>query len=112
MPVTYASAQNTLCIKSKATGEVRYGLAEKPTITYVGDNMHLVTGNISVDYPLSDLESVTFVEGTTALNELNALREDAAIYNLSGVLVQTLPSGQQVSGCDLSKLPSGVYIIK
>lgn len=111
-----ALSQHTLCIHQKKGGVVSYALSEKPVVTYVKDQLHLTTSKVTIDYPLSNLEKLTFDDQPSAIDELRVEADDASlsIYRLDGSLVQQVEASalDATSHFDISTLPAGTYIIK
>lgn len=109
------NAQNTLNIHQKSGGVVSYAFSEKPELTYVDDNLHLKTTKVEVDYPLSNLEMMTFEDNdniATGIISAEGIAEDTKIYNLNGVLLKTIPASEGKSVYNVYDLPSGTYIVK
>ena len=108
-----AFAQSTLNVHQKSGGTVSYAFSEKPVVTYSGNSLVLTTAKVNVEYPLSNLDKLTFEDG-----EANAIDQvsmeapaDAVthIYNMSGVLVKSVDASKPISTDDLKP---GVYVIK
>lgn len=81
-------AQNVLNVYSKNGAVVTFSLSEKPVVTYSSDILVLTTQTTKVEYPLSDLEKVTFSDIESKVESISAsgLSGDRTIriYNLSG----------------------------
>ena len=108
-----------LVVHAKSGGEVSYALSEKPVVTYKGDVLILTTESTTVEYPLADLQKLTFEETADAVESvsMNQPRGDGTvrIYNVSGALLRTIqPSENDGSDTKFSTqdLPAGIYIIK
>lgn len=57
---TKTFADEQVVIKSKSGDEVAYVLKEKPVITYEGNTLVLTVSGVRAEYPLSDVENLTF----------------------------------------------------
>lgn len=106
-------AQNTINVSQKNGGVVRYSFDETPVATYVGDYMHVATSKSSIDYPLSNLEKITF-SISTHFYELSTegVNSDIDIYSVDGVHVKKAKAVCGNSSVDISDLPKGVYVVK
>ena len=107
-------AQNTLNIHQKSGGVVSYGFAEKPVVTYVGEILHVSTDKVSIDYPLAELEKLTFDDSDASIGELRVEGQTSpvCIYRMDGTLVKRQESSEGASAIDMQELPAGTYIIK
>ena len=112
--VATSFAQNTLNIHQKSGGVVSYGFAEKPVLTYVDDNLHVSTERVSIDYPLAELEMLTFDDREASIGELRVEGQTAGmnIYRIDGTLVKRIEAKEESSAFDTNGLPAGTYIIK
>ena len=112
-------AQNVLNVHSKTGAVVSYALLEKPVVTYDGNVLVLKTETVSVEYPLSDLEKLTFsnVESSVESIFASGISGDRSIriFDISGRSVKTI-SEDENTGSDpqllLSDLEKGMYIVK
>lgn len=108
-----ALAQSTLNVHQKSGGTVSYAFSEKPVVTYSGDNLVLKTAKVEVEYPLSNLEKLTFEDG--APDAIDSVTMDAPsenvthIFNMGGVLVKSVDASLSLSTDDLKP---GVYVVK
>lgn len=107
-------AQNTLNIHQKSGGVVSYSFAEKPVVTYVGENLHVSTDKVSIDYPLAELEKLTFDDSEASIGELRVEGQTSpvCIYRMDGKLVKRQEPSEGASAFDMQELPNGIYIIK
>ena len=112
--VATSYAQNTLNIHQKNGGVVSYGFAEKPVLSYVDENLHISTDKESIDYPLAELEMLTFTDSEASIGELRVEGQSAAvwIFRMDGSLVKRMEPLEGVSAFDTGNLPVGTYIIK
>lgn len=100
-------------LHQKDGGVVSYSFEDKPVVSYQGDYLHVATAKISVDYPLSELEKMTFEENASAVDELRTESPAAVlIYTLEGRLLRMVEASEGVSCANLSDLPAGTYVIK
>lgn len=112
--VATSFAQNTLNIHQKNGGVVSYGFAEKPVLTYVDDNLHVSTERVSIDYPLAELEMLTFDDREASIGELRVEGQTAGmnIYRIDGTLVKRIEATAESSAFDTDRLPVGTYIVR
>lgn len=110
--LTYA--QNTLSIYQRNGCVVSYGFADKPVVTYVEENLHVSTNNVSIDYPLSELVKMTFSDSESSIGQLRI--EDCLapilIYDINGRLVKEINEQEGNTFLNIQELPTGTYIIK
>ena len=110
--MSQAFAQSTLNVHQKNGGIVSYAFSEKPVVSYSGNTLVLTTAKVNVEYPLSNLDKLTFEDGeANAINQVSMeAPADAVthIYNMSGVLVKSVDASKPISTDDLT---SGVYVI-
>lgn len=107
-------AQNTLNIHQKTGGVASYAFSEKPVITYVGDNLHIETVAISIDYPVANVQKLTFEDSESSIGELQVKDDssDILVYNLKGQLVKRVDCEDGISQLNIQDLPSGIYVVK
>ena len=107
-------AQNTLNIHQKNGGVVSYGFAEKPVLTYEGENLHVSTDKVSIDYPLAELEMLTFDNREASIGELRVEGQPVGmnIYRIDGTLVKRIEATAESSAFDTDGLPVGTYIVR
>ncbi len=112
--VATSFAQNTLNIHQKSGGVVSYGFAEKPVLTYVDDNLHVSTERVSIDYPLAELEMLTFDDREASIGELRVEGQTVGmnIYRIDGTLVKRIEATAESSAFDTDGLPVGTYIVR
>lgn len=109
-----ALAQSSLRIHQKSGGIVSYSFSEKPRISYTSDGLHLVTSSVTVDYPLANLEKLTFEESSTDISAVytEGVTADIQIFTASGTLVQTIRPEEKSATFSIDNLPAGTYVIK
>lgn len=112
--MTPGFSQNTLNIHQKNGGVVSYGFAEKPVLTYVEKNLHVSTDKVSIDYPLAELEKLTFNELESSIGELRLEGQSVpvCIFRTDGTLVKHMETIAGPFTFDTQELPAGTYIIK
>lgn len=107
-------AQKTMTIHQKNGDMVSYSFAENPIMTYVGNNLHLTTTSVSIDYPLADLQKLTFSGKESSIGEFRVDGTEALIkvFRLDGSLHSVIEPQNGTAIFDTTDLPSGTYIIK
>lgn len=110
----YTYAQNTLNIHQKNGGMVSYSFADKPVVTYVEDNLHVSTNNVSIDYPLSELVKLTFTESGSSMGELRLDDNNSPIqiYDANGRSIKMIGKNEGELILNIQELPTGIYFIK
>lgn len=120
LAVLGAGADATLMeLQLKSGGTVSYAFADNPVVTYTEDRLVLTTDKVTVEYPLADLEKMTFSDTQSAVESVTMSQPGDSdgtvrIYSLTGTLVRTI---EQAEGADdvqftTIDLPEGTYIIK
>lgn len=112
--VATSLAQNTLNIHQKSGGVVSYRFAEKPVLTYVDDNLHVSTERVCIDYPLAELEMLTFDDREESIGELRVEGQPVGmnIYRIDGTLVKRIEAKAESSAFDTDGLSVGTYIVR
>lgn len=107
-------AQNTLNIHQKDGTRFSYGFSEKPKVTYEGNTLKLVTKSVSIEFPLTKLDKLSFEDELTKIDLLHfdGKESDILIYNQNGVLLKRIHNNSGVSETYISEFPNGIYIIK
>lgn len=111
-------AQNVLNVYSKNGAVVTFSLSEKPVVTYSSNILVLTTQTTKVEYPLSDLEKVTFgdIESKVESISSSGISGDLTIriYDLSGREIKAIGSDKDVSSPQLllDDLNEGTFIVK
>ncbi len=123
--------KSALVIWTKDGNKVVYALAEKPKITFSDKEILLMTPDINVSFPLSNLNRFTFLNSdevaiTNIINDdpvinmdkdqlvFQSLKENSivAIWSLNGT--EILRKTVHKTGCYsfyIGNLPNGVYIV-
>ena len=110
-----ATAQETLNIHTKSQGVIIIYFSQKPEVSFAeGDVLKIVGTDLSVEYPFSDVEQVTFGGSADGVDQIVHTDTSSCIhiYDLSGKLIQTIQPQGNVTRADLHGIPPGVYIIK
>lgn len=112
--MTLAQAGTQLNIHQRSGGVVSYSFADKPEVSYQGEYLRVSTAKVSVDYPLQNLEEITFSDNASSIHELSTegVASDIQVYTLDGRLLRTIPADGGVGRMSLSDLPQGTYVIK
>lgn len=108
-------AQSVLNIHQKDGTVVSYGFLEKPVVTYTETGVHLSTARVEVGYPFAGLEKFTFSDGDAdAIEQLRTegTGDDILVYDMRGVLLQTVKQSEGTASLSTQDLPRGTYIIK
>lgn len=74
-----------------------YNFDDKPTVTYVGNLLHIATTTTSIDYPLDDLEKITFGEGIAASVDMltvTGAQSPIQLYDINGKLLRQASSSE------------------
>ena len=112
--VLYAEAENGVVVHQKDGTTVTYSFSKEPKLTYHDDVLVMTTSDAVVEYPLQSLDKLTFVEGSTDVEDhvavaLSQTDSPQQIYTLDGRLVRTVAAGKQLS---VSGLPTGTYVVR
>ena len=96
-----------------------FALADKPTVGYQADQLHIVAGEQSVDIAVKDVEKFTFDEDN--LSGIGKVESSFSRLKPGTVVTVVNANGQQVAtataddsgrcAVDLSALPKGIYVI-
>lgn len=119
---SFASAHAEWALKvSLADGsEPTYVLAEKPAITFEGQNMVIKTSDASTEYPRADVINMTF---TSEVSSVEDITNTSSILSYVGgvvvapdtdIMVYDLNGRMCISGhgeVSLDQLPAGIYIV-
>lgn len=117
----------------RANGQVEYfAFAERPVVTYEGDNLVMSCGNTRVLYTLKGLEKITFTTLATGIGETPRMEEPVFHFDNHQIQIANAKAGQQVRLFDmtgmtvrtdvigydgqqtisLESLPKGIYIVQ
>jgi len=125
----------TTCLTFNFTNDTmaKFAIVENPVVTFDGTDVVVKTSqNLTASYPIADVETFNFTQGTTAgVDELNADKgydvqfvgkstiiisgssvTGATVYAVSGARVADAPAADGVVTISLAELPSGVYVIE
>lgn len=107
-------AQNTLNIHQKDGEIFCCGFLDKPIITYEGNTLKVSTKNVSIEFPLTELDKLSFEDGLADIKLQNIEREssDILIYNEKGILLKRIHNDSGISETNILEFPKGIYIIK
>lgn len=111
-------ATNALKVHSKTGDVVTYAFADEPVVTYQGSLLVLTTTTTSVEYPLSDVEKITFGDTDTAIDQIEmdgtpGNDQEVVIYSLNGnIVARHAIDAQGDSSFSLALLQNGTYVIK
>ena len=108
-------AQNTLNIHQKDGTLVSYTFSEKPILTYTETGVHLKTSKVEIDFPMSNLEKLTFSDEVS--NAISRVRteggnSDTHIYSIDGTLLKSIKNNLNATSFSINDLPEGIYLIK
>lgn len=102
--------------------EATYSMADRPTVTFTADNMHIASALLSADYRRSEVSGIDFVEGSaTAMKSVTAENtnyryygctfacegHEIEVYNLGGAVV-----ARGADCVSVEALVPAVYIVK
>lgn len=126
-----AEAGDNLIISTKDGQQVTYLLSTRPVVTFEGTDLVLKTTEVTVKYPLADIEDMTFdlasgiqpvkmdqnISFTIDANHIaaNGLKngEVLQVFSLDGkVLVNATASEDGQLSVSTEALPHGVYVVK
>ena len=121
----------TLVIWQKDGSKVYYSLDEQPKTTFTIEDLVITTSTKTINYPLSQIQRYTYEGGSLSVHDVEVkgvnvtqhedeiivdglpVGKSANIFAVDGKLLLSKRSdGTNRLTISLSKLPSGVYIIK
>ena len=107
-------AQNTLNIHQKDGEKFCCGFLDKPIITYEGNTLKVYTKNVYIEFPLTELDKLSFEDGLADIKLQNIEREssDILIFNEKGVLLKRIHNDSGILENKISEFPKGIFIIK
>ena len=126
------SFKQALVLNFKDGSRIAYFLETRPVLSFQGLNLHVVSGDVAIDYPLSNISKHTFenidpsaiavykvgtesirVEGNKLVWSGLAVGQYIRIYTLDGQSVADIRIGNDGMGeYFLHSCPLGLYIIK
>ena len=106
-------AQNTLNIHQKDGEIFCCGFLEKPIVTYEGNTLKVSTKTVSIEFPLTELDELSFEDELTDIKLQHIEKEsNILIYNEKGVLLKKIHNDSGISETNILEFPKGIYIIK
>lgn len=107
-------AQNTLNIHQKEGEIFCCDFLDKPIVTYEGSTLKVSTKTVSIEFPLTELDKLSFEDELTDIKLQHIEREssDILIYNEKGVLLKRIHNDSGISETNFLEIPKGIYIIK
>lgn len=107
-------AQNTLNIHQKDGEIFCYGFLDKPIVTYEGNTLKLSTKTVSIEFPLTELDKLSFEDELTdiKLQHIEKESSDILIYNEKGVILKKIHNDLGILETNILEFPKGIYIIK
>ena len=107
-------AQNTLNIHQKEGEIFCCDFLDKPIVTYEGNTLKVSTKNVSIEFPLTELDKLSFEDEFTDIKLQNTERNniDILIYNEKGILLKRIHNDSGISETNILEFPKGIYIIK
>lgn len=131
VPLRAADNPVTLVVLTRDNAKHMFVLADKPNVTFEGEDLVVTCVNSTTTFALPDVIRFTYLYATDAVEELkaddttvdfkdgmiviNQLKANAtvAVYSVDGRLVRQFTACDSGSySLDLGELPTGVYIIK
>lgn len=118
--------ENYMCVVIYETkGTTAFNLAEKPIVTFVGEDVQLVSGEVTVLYSLDGYLKMTIEEKATDIQPTtnNTFRitdsqvtvngcKQLALYTLDGKCLQTAKANASgVATLSIASLNKGVYLV-
>lgn len=113
--ISFCIAQETLNIHQKDGVVVSYVFAEEPIVTYTNEGIHVTTVKEDLDCPFANIRKFTFSdsdESSIGIPATKDTNDETKIYDLRGLLVETVK--QRDGRVTLIKLclPNGIYVVK
>ncbi|MCQ2223506.1 MAG: T9SS type A sorting domain-containing protein [Bacteroidaceae bacterium] len=126
-----ACAQNAIAIHQKNGQVAKFAFADKPEITYAGNDLLMTTSKTSVRYAMADLQKLTF-DGSFTVDveevkadvlfsfESNGIRINGEkpgtpfyVFDMKGSKVyQGVIDAEGRADIRMSQLPAGIYVVK
>lgn len=123
------SAQNTLVIELRDDSCVTFLLTEKPRVTFVGEQLNIVSSSASMELKRGDVKNWHFIGTPSSVESIatdakvvlegNALfisgiTDDTVItlYKVSGVAVRHSDVVNGVCTMPLNDLAAGIYVVR
>lgn len=106
-------AQNVLNVHKTDGSLQTYAFSERPVITYEGTNMIVTTVATRVEFPVTEVQKLSFKNEVSGLEtvSISASHDDIRIYDLNGRLLQTIPAAEGAA-FSFDQLPAGIYMVR
>ena len=123
-----AFAQSTLVVELRDGSNATFQLAEKPRVTFVGEQLNIVSSSASMEINRSDVKNWHFESATTSVDDMaveekatldgntliiSVITENTAItlYTVSGAVVKCSTANDGICTIPLDDLTAGVYFV-
>ena len=123
-----AFAQSTLVVELRDGSNATFQLAEKPRVTFVGEQLNIVSSSASMEINRSDVKNWHFAAATTSVDDvtveakatldgntliISGITENTAItlYTVSGAVVKRSTANDGICTIPLDGLTAGVYFV-
>ena len=123
-----AFAQSTLVVELRDGSNATFQLAEKPRVTFVGEQLNIVSSSASMEINRSDVKNWHFESATTSVDDItveakatldgntliiSGITENTAItlYTVSGAVVKRSTANDGICTIPLDGLTAGVYFV-
>ena len=123
-----AFAQSTLVVELRDGSNATFQLAEKPRVTFAGEQLNIVSSSASMEINRSDVKNWYFESATTSVDDMaveakatldgntliiSGITEDTAItlYTVSGAVVKRSTANDGICTIPLDGLTAGVYFV-
>lgn len=126
MTVTMRAEEKAMCVVVyEEKGTTSFSLTEKPVVTFVGEEVQLVSGKVTVRYALDGYLKMTIEDKAT---DIRPVADDAfritdgdvtaygcrqlSLYTVDGKCLETTtPSKSGTSTLSIASLKKGVYLV-
>ena len=123
-----AFAQSTLVVELRDGSNATFQLAEKPRVTFVGEQFNIVSSSASMEINRSDVKNWHFESATTSVDDItveakatldgntliiSGITENTAItlYTVSGAVVKRSTATNGICTIPLDGLTAGIYFV-
>ena len=123
-----AFAQSILVVELRDGSNATFQLAEKPRVTFVGEQLNIVSSSASMEINRSDVKNWHFESATTSVDDItveakatldantliiSGITENTAItlYTVSGAVVKRSTANDGICTIPLDDLTAGVYFV-
>lgn len=112
-----AFSQNTLNLFLKNGSSLSFVFTDKPVICYSADSLFMRTEHTHIEYPISELDRITFTNSEDKPESINYYLADetssVTIFDISGRIISTYEDdGNHTLDISLTGLENGIYIIR